>query len=125
METILVVDDDDLVLELAVKILTAAKFRVLSASSGRSALQVASTIDGNIDLLLADVELPGMTGPELAETLTESRPNIRVILMSGVADSNRLSSGWAFINKPFFPKELVEMVISVLRTPDKPQGGQP
>ena len=123
METILVVDDDDLVLQIAVKILTAAKFRVLSASSGRSALQVASTIDGKIDLLLTDVEMPGMTGLELAETLSESRPNIRVILMSGVADSNLLSSGWAFINKPFFPKELVEMVKSVLRTP-KSQGGQ-
>jgi two-component system cell cycle sensor histidine kinase/response regulator CckA len=124
METVLLVDDNDLVLQIVAKILSAAKFKVLSAGSGQSALQLANTTDGNIDLLLSDVDMPHMSGPDLGETLKKSRPNIHVMLMSGFADGNLLvlNYGWAFIQKPFVAKKLVEMVTEVLHTPDKSQG---
>ena len=124
--TILVVDDDDLILKLVVKILSAAKFMVLSANSGQSALQIANTFEGGIDLLLSDVEMPEMTGLDLGATLQKARPDIHVMLMSGSTDGSllALNYGWVFIQKPFDAAQLVKMVTEVLRTPDESQDAQ-
>ena len=70
--TILVVDDDEEVLQIVVAILRHANFRVLSANSGPNALKVAAKTDGKIDLLLSDVDMPQMSGPDLGETLKTS-----------------------------------------------------
>jgi CheY-like chemotaxis protein len=125
MKTILVVDENDLVLEVVVRILSVAKFRVFYASSGQEALQIADAIDGNIDLLLSYVEMLEMTGPDLVEALRKSRPNIHVMLMSPFPNGRiqALKNGWAFIQKPFPPNGLVQMVNEVLGTPEKPQAG--
>jgi DNA-binding NtrC family response regulator len=124
METILVVDDDALVLQVLVKILSVAKFRVLSANSGQQALQISDTIEGSIDLLLSYVETLEMTGPDLVEVLRKSRPNIRVILMSPFPNGRiqAIKNGWAFIQKPFAPQQLIEMVTEVIRTQDNSGG---
>jgi DNA-binding NtrC family response regulator len=125
LETILVVDDNALVLGMVVKILEAENFRVLSAASGPAALIIAGETTGPIDLLLSDVDMPGMSGPDVGETLKVTRPEIHVMLMSGGADGNLLvlNYGWAFLQKPFVPVKLVHMVNEVLHSTNRSQPG--
>jgi len=124
LETILVVDDTAAVLTVVVAILKAANFDVLQASSGKMAIRLSADYAGTIHLLLSDVKMPETSGPELGELLKKSRPNMRVMLMSGFTGGDLLvlNYGWAFISKPFVPRKLVEMVNAVLHTPDKSQG---
>jgi two-component system, cell cycle sensor histidine kinase and response regulator CckA len=127
LETILVVDDDDGVLAVVVAILRNAHFRVLSANNGAAALKLADETHENIHLLLSDLDMPEMSGADLGERLKEKRPDARVMLMSGGTDGSLLilNYGWAFIQKPFVPVRLVEMVMRVLHSPDRSQpGGQ-
>jgi two-component system, cell cycle sensor histidine kinase and response regulator CckA len=122
-----VVDDNELVLEVVVKILEAVNFRVLSAISGPAALTLANQTKESIDLLLSDVDMPGMSGPDLGEALKTSRPDIHVMLMSGGASGNLLvlNYGWAYLQKPFVAAKLVQMVNEVLHTKNRSQpGGQ-
>jgi DNA-binding NtrC family response regulator len=123
-ETILVVDDTKMVRELVVGILQDAKFHVLQAGNGEDAMKVAAEHAGKIDLLLSDVQMPGMTGPDLGEALKKSRPDMRAMFMSGFSGGSLLvlNYGWAFIEKPFVPAKLMQMVDNVLHTPDKSQG---
>jgi DNA-binding NtrC family response regulator len=125
LETILVVDDNEAVLSAVVRILQAADFRVLAASNGASAINVAAETDEVIHLLLSDVEMPLMSGPALGEALKKTRPNTHVMLMSGSDNGNLLvlNYGWAYIQKPFVAKRLVEMVNAVLHSPDRSQPG--
>jgi DNA-binding NtrC family response regulator len=122
--TILVVDDNDIVLKMVVTLLKSAHFHVLDAWNGEDALKVASEYKGRIDLLLSDIEMPGMSGPDLGSAFKATRPATRVMLMSGFSDGNLLvlNYGWAFIQKPFVSKKLVEMIESVLHSPDRSQG---
>src|ERR1700730_6734417 len=126
LETILVVDDDHLVLTLVAKVLNVANFVVLEAESGPKALKLAADYAGSIDLLLSDVKMPEMSGPDLGEAIKQSRPDIHVMFMSGFSGGDLLvlNYGWPFIEKPFVPIKLVEMVSSVLHTPDKSQGSR-
>jgi DNA-binding NtrC family response regulator len=127
LETILVVDDDEEVLKIVVAILKRADYRVLSADSGPNAVKVAEKTNGKIDLLLSDVDMPQMSGPDLGETLKKARPDLHVMLMSGGAKGNLLvlNYGWAFIQKPFVPVKLVQMITEVLHSADRSQlGGQ-
>src|ERR1700683_4072257 len=126
-ETILAVDDDAAVLKMVVGILEKAKFRVLSAGSGPAALKLAAETDLRIDLLLSDVEMAEMSGPDLGEAMKKARPDLHVMLMSGGPNGNLLvlNYGWAYIQKPLVAGKLVQMVCDVLRTPNRSQlGGQ-
>jgi two-component system cell cycle sensor histidine kinase/response regulator CckA len=126
-ETILVVDDNEEVLEFVVAVLQRAAFQVLSAHDGAGAIEVAKQTEGKIDLLLSDVDMPRMSGPDLGEKLKKARPNLHVMLMSGGANGNLLvlNYGWAFIQKPFVPAKLVQMLTDVLNSPNRSQlGGQ-
>ena len=126
-ETILVVDDNESVLKTVAKILTAAGFRVLSADGGVAALKLARETDQHIDLLLSDVDMPGMSGPDLGEALKKERPDMHVMLMSGGSNGNLLvlNYGWAYIQKPFVTVKLIQMVTDVLHSPNRSQpGGQ-
>jgi DNA-binding NtrC family response regulator len=126
-ETILVVDDNQGVLQYVVSTLQHAQFNVLSAPNGAGAIEVAKQTKGRIDLLLSDVDMPLMSGPDLGERLKRARPDLHVMLMSGGADGNLLvlNYGWAFIQKPFVAAKLVKMVTEVLHSPDRSQpGGQ-
>ena len=72
LETILVVDDDETVLNVVVEILKRAKFQVLSADNGADAIELAKKTKGRIDLLLSDVDMPLLSGPDLGETLKKA-----------------------------------------------------
>ena len=126
-ETILVVDDNEDVLTAVVAILQHAKFHILAAGDGTAALKLAAETDQKIDLLLSDVDMPGMSGPDLGEALKKARPDMHVMLMSGGANGNLLvlNYGWAFIQKPFVTVKLLQMITDVLHSPDRSQpGGQ-
>jgi DNA-binding NtrC family response regulator len=127
LQTILVVDDHESVLKTAVVILEDANFRVLAAHSSYGAVRLSLETRGEIHMLLADVNMPHMSGPDLGETLKRTRPNIHVMLMSGGANGNLLvlNYGWAYIQQESIPAKLVEMIKYVLGTPNRSQlGGQ-
>ena len=127
LETILVVDDNDTILKLVVEILNQANFRVLSAGNGAEAIELSTETQGRIDLLLSDVDMPVMSGPDLGLELKKTRPDLHVMLMSGGENGNLLvlNYGWAFIQKPFVSVKLVQMILDVLHSPDRSQlGGQ-
>jgi two-component system cell cycle sensor histidine kinase/response regulator CckA len=116
-KTILVVDDEPAVLRLVQQILLKGGHTVLVASSAPEGLAIgAYQPPGSIDLLLCDVLLPGMLGPELAAQIKETRPQMRVILMSGET-GKALSNGWVFLGKPFLPARLLELVHAELERP--------
>src|ERR1041384_2747596 len=83
LETILVVDDNPALLKMVVSILEEQNFRVLSAIDGLSALKLADKTTETIPLLLSDVDMPEMSGPDLGEALKKARPDMHVMLMSG------------------------------------------
>ncbi|HMH75900.1 MAG TPA: response regulator, partial [Candidatus Udaeobacter sp.] len=83
MRTILVVDDDPWVRVLARDVLAGEGYRVLEASDGQDAIRVAAEHPGPIHLLLTDVVMPQMSGPELAKRLVRSRPETKILCMSG------------------------------------------
>ena len=127
LATILVVDDTPEILEMVVTILESANFRVLSATSGAGALKLAKETDAKIDLLLSDVEMSPMSGPDLGQEFKKAKLALHVMLMSGGANGNLLvlNYGWAYIQKPFVKEKLVQMIASVLHSPDRSQpGGQ-
>ena len=127
LKEILVVEDDEGILKTVVAILKRANFRVLSANSGPNALKVAEKTDQKIDLLLADLDMVPMSGADMGEALKKARPDLHVMLMSGGAKGSLLvlNYGWAFIQKPFVPVKLVQMVTDVLHSPNRSQlGGQ-
>jgi DNA-binding NtrC family response regulator len=121
----LVVDDSEAVCEVVVALLEQAHFHVLSASNGANAIELANRTVGRIDLLLSDVDMPLMSGPDLGQMLKKTRPDIHVMLMSGGVDGNLLvlNYGWAFIEKPFVAQKLVKMINDVLHSPDRSQLG--
>ena len=121
LETILVVDDNAQVLQMVMMILRKANFQVLSAPGGREAIEVATDTKGRIDLLLSDIDMPLISGPDLGLVLKKTRPDMHVMLMSGWLTGSLpvFSQEWAYIQKPFVPTKLVELVNDVLRTPSR------
>lgn len=116
--TILLVDDEQAVRAIVVKILRRANYNVLEAESGNAALEIVESHPGKIDLLLSDMYMPGLRGPEVAQKLAPKCPGIRVLFMSGYADQDSRSGvpeGANFLNKPFSGKELVTAVEAVLK----------
>jgi DNA-binding NtrC family response regulator len=126
-ETILLVDDNELVLKVVAAMLSRAGFRVLSAASGFDALKLAEQTDGNIELLLSDVDMPAMSGLDLGEALKKIRPETRVMLMSGgdYGTPAVLSFGWAYIQKPFAARKLIQMITDILQSRDGGRSGGP
>ncbi len=119
-ETILLVEDEASVRELAVHILRQQGYTVLEASNGEEALQLAQQrLPEEIHLLLSDVVMPQMGGRELADKLRELRPDVKVLFTSGYTDDaiiqhGVLKAGLAFLQKPFSPVVLARKVREVL-----------
>ena len=110
--TILLAEDEPALRKLARLVLEQDKYRVLEAGSGRDALEVSAQYPGTIDLVLTDVVMPGMGGPELVAQLTSARPGLGVIYMSGYTDSRigGRDERVALLRKPFDPEQLKELV---------------
>jgi DNA-binding response OmpR family regulator len=122
--TILVVEDDAAVLHLVQRILENGNYEVLCASSSEQGIHIGMEFPRPIHLLLADVVMPNMIGPDLATKLKVQRPDMRVMLMSGYPDGALLvlNHGWHFIRKPFVPKSLLDAIQAVLNSMTEEQG---
>jgi len=119
-ETILLVDDEQSVRTIVLKILRRAKYNVLEAENGEAALQIAANHPGKIDLVITDMYMPGLRGPEVVERLAPTRPGLRALFMSGYADQDARTGvplGANFLNKPFSGQELAAAVETVLKGP--------
>lgn len=112
-ETILVVEDEDQVREFVTSMLVTHGYTVLRAASGEEAIGVAATHEGHIDLVVTDIVMPGIAGTELADRLRGSRPQLRVLYMSGYAEQP-LPGGAAYLQKPFASADLLRAVRRLL-----------
>jgi CheY-like chemotaxis protein len=126
--TVMVVDDDPMMLEVLVRILQRENYELLSATSGPDALQLAEGHSGTIDLLITDVAMPQMKGRELAQRMRARYDNIKVLYQTGFSDmlfENRveLEEGASFVEKPFTARGLVEAARFSLFGSLNPSGG--
>ena len=118
-ETVLLVEDDDMVRALAQAILERNGYHVLAARNVHDALRFAQEGPEQIRLLLTDTIMPGMNGPDLAKRVQSIRPEIKVLLMSGYSDkvissTAALEPGTVLLQKPFTPQSLTKKVHEVL-----------
>jgi two-component system cell cycle sensor histidine kinase/response regulator CckA len=114
-ETILLVEDEDTVRRLVTRILRSVGYQVIEASGGDEALELLEGHEGRIDLLLSDVLMRGLTGPELAKQVCARRPGIEVLLISGFAEEGLAENeNLRFLGKPFTTQELLDEVRAAL-----------
>jgi len=122
--TVLLVEDNEPVRKAVLSILKRGGYAVLEAGSASEALKLVDAEPRNIDVLLTDVVMPGMSGPDLAQRLLSERPGLRVLCMSGYADDAILNHGilaadFGFIQKPIAPEALLSKLREVLEKPLK------
>ena len=118
-ETVLLVEDDEHLRGLTLRILQSRGYQIITATDGRDALRRAKEHEGAIHLMLSDVVMPGMSGRVLSEQLCALRPMLKVLFMSGYTDDDVMRRGildrrTAFLEKPFTPEQLVGKVRDVL-----------
>jgi len=121
-QTLLVVDDEEMVRRLAARMLVAQGFRVLVAGSGQEAVRLLRRGAHRIDGVVTDVAMPGIGGRELGETIAQCWPQIRVLYMSGFAAGRMVTEGSLdptvpFIQKPFTSEQLGRKVRELLAPP--------
>ena len=123
-ETVLVVEDDELVRGFAVRVLRQLGYRVLEAPNGQAGLALAAAYSQRIDLLLADLVMPEVGGATLAEQLLAERPGLSILFMSGYADHPQapdVPAGRRCLAKPFTPAVLARAVREALGARNPPQ----
>jgi len=118
-ETVLVVEDQDDVRRFVAESLRALGYQVLQAADGETALMLCAEHQGTIHLLLSDVVIPRMRGPELAARVSKLRPDTRILYMTGYTDKlpeypDAANGGGRILRKPFGPRELDEAVREAL-----------
>jgi two-component system, cell cycle sensor histidine kinase and response regulator CckA len=116
--TVLLAEDEEAVRMLAFEFLTAAGYRVYVAADGQRALEIAEHLKEPIDVLVTDVVMPKMRGPELAKRMRVTRPDLKVVFMSGYLEQNDggedFTGNAAFLQKPFSKDVLVRQVAATL-----------
>jgi two-component system cell cycle sensor histidine kinase/response regulator CckA len=118
-ETILLVEDDEALRHLAMRMLKSAGYTVLTASNGGEALLVLERHEGPVHVMLTDVVMPGISGRDLATRMADAHPEIKVLYTSGYTDDAILRHGMLddlthFIGKPYTVAELTRKVREVL-----------
>jgi CheY-like chemotaxis protein len=121
LETVLLVEDEDTVRELVRRVLESNGYTILEASDGRNAEEIADRYLGRVDLLLTDVVMPNMSGHELAGRLKSSRPQMKVMYLSGytgnsISHLSELGPDAHFLQKPFTPSALARKLREVLES---------
>jgi PAS domain S-box-containing protein len=120
--TVLLAEDQEFVRDVAGTMLRELGYQVLAAGGGEEALRLAASHDGTLELLVTDVVMPGLTGPELAHRLTDKRPETRVLFISGCTDGSTLRQDMlpapaAFLPKPFTRSDLQTALDALLAKP--------
>jgi PAS domain S-box-containing protein len=123
-ETVLVIEDDAQVRAMVRRVLTSRSYDILEARDGEEAVAVAKSHAGAIDLILSDVVIPGISGPEIVQQVQQHRGGTRSLFMSGYTDhailrDRILAAGANFIQKPFAPAALASKVREVLDAPQQ------
>jgi len=113
-ETILVVDDEDMLLTMSQTILSAYGYRVLTAGSGQKALEILSQPDTPVDLVMTDLVMPSMSGRELVEHIRQRRPDTRILCTSGYVWPGGQEKESDYLKKPFTAQELLLKVKQTL-----------
>jgi len=118
-ETVLVVEDEEIVRELVCEVLSEQGYNVICAADGLEALQVAADFDSTIHLLVTDVIMPHMNGHELAGKLSSLRPEMKVLYVSGYSDNDigdhgELDPRFELLQKPFTPQTLARKIRDVI-----------
>ena len=113
---VLLADDELVVRSLARSVLLRAGYKVLDAIDGEHALELSRSYPGTIDVLLTDIKMPKMNGLELSTQVTQERPGIKILFMSGKTwgDLTVLGQKIDFLRKPFLPETLTEKLNSLL-----------
>jgi CheY-like chemotaxis protein len=119
-ETVLVVEDEDIVRDLVCEVLEDQGYNVICARDGIEALNMAEDCDGPIHLLVTDVIMPHMNGHELAGKLSQLRPDMKVLYVSGysdneIGDHGLLDPRYELLQKPFTPQTLAHKIREVIR----------
>jgi CheY-like chemotaxis protein len=122
-ETVLVVEDEDAVRDLTVKMLRKLGHTVLAAANGAEAIRIAGTYSGTIALLVTDVVMPNMSGREVADRLLEMKPALKVLYVSGYTDGTvvhhgELEGSTEFLPKPFSREGLAQKIRQLLDGPE-------
>jgi PAS domain S-box-containing protein len=120
--TVLFVEDDPNLFALLRGILESAGYEVLASPVPTQAIALAAQYQGTIDVLITDVVMPGMSGPDLAEHLQKSRPGIRLLFISGypkdvLERQTVLPAGIHLLGKPFSPRDLIATIQTLLESP--------
>jgi CheY-like chemotaxis protein len=113
-ETILVVDDESLVLTMAETILTEFGYKVLTANGGQKALAILSRDDVKVNLVVTDMVMPGMSGRELIERIRQLAPTMKILSTSGYVMPADKQIGTAYLQKPFTSTELLAKVRHII-----------
>jgi len=119
-KTILLADDHVAARKSMHDVLLHAGHHILAVGTGQEALQAFAELDGAVDLLITDCVMPGMNGPELAETLRRQKPGLKVLLISGYEQRpvGFPAGTLALIRKPFSRSTFLERVIEIMQSPD-------
>jgi CheY-like chemotaxis protein len=121
-ETILLLEDNTTIRQAAQRILTECGYAVLEAASGPEAIARARKHQARIHLLLADVDMPGMSGQETALQICAERPQLKVLYMSGYKPpAQRTGEPTVFFKKPFTSSELLEKLREILDSNSRPK----
>jgi CheY-like chemotaxis protein len=113
--TVLVAEDEESVRMLVQTVLASAGFTVMAAPSGSEAMALLETFDRPLDLLITDIVMPGMIGPDLARLVLERHPQTQVLFITGYATHSAVPPGFlreedALLEKPFLPEQLLAKV---------------
>ena len=121
-ETMLVVDDEEMVRRLAARILQGEGYQVMVAGGGEEAIRLLQRASQRIDLVVTDVAMPGIGGRQLGDTIFHCWPRVRVLFMSGfpahrILEEGALDPASPFLQKPFTRDQLTRKVKGVLAIP--------
>ena len=118
---VLLAEGDPVVRAMLEKLLKQGGYDLLVADDGQQAIQRCAEQKGRVDLLVSNVQMPGMTGSDLAKAIRQSRPDLKVMLTSSYEQGLLiLDTGWQFIQKPFLPIVLIEKILELLKKPPSP-----
>ena len=112
---LLVIDDDAVVLEIGRKVLSSLGYRVTTASGGRQGIEIYRTFHDEIDLVLLDMIMPELSGPQVAAALQQIQPRVKIVMVSGYSEESL--EGFepvAFVKKPYAREKLAEVVAAAI-----------
>ena len=118
---VLLAEHDPVIRVMLEKLLKQGGYDLLVVEDGQHALRTSDEHKGRIDILVADVQMPGMTGVDLTREMRKARQELRFILLSASEQGLLvLDSTWHFLQKPFLPKALLERIVDVIKKPPAP-----